>query len=186
MIFALRNQIHKYKITQGIYIGFASIITLVLALEWTITSFHFNHPLEALILLLAAINGFLAWLFIPAGKRHIRVIAYSFFFAFIGFILHKYLFYVHYFHWQSAFYIDKSAPNLNLLIIYLQYTDIIMIKYFLTEWMLRLSVWDFIWTACIAATPFQYRIWDYYNDKFQMNKRDKAEVKHHVIKRRFG
>jgi heme/copper-type cytochrome/quinol oxidase subunit 4 len=125
------------------YLVLAVSLSIATGFLWALASILTRAELLFIPVIVALIQGFLAFLYMPA-KGEARYVFYAIVFSLFAYFLGKYLLYIHYYDWMISAVVDKSKVDSGLLFFYLRTSDYESFKAFLHFFKSNASVFDWL------------------------------------------
>ena len=180
-------RIKSYLFNKGLlmdwqYLVLAILLSFFGTFFWVYNAIDTSSEFSFIVILLAFIQGFLAFFFMNE-KGDPRLIFYSLVFSFFTYFLGKYLLYVHYYDWVISGVVDKDQLSYSLLFFYFKAVEMASIEAFLSQYKSVFTLLEgFILLLLTLPTGQYLLLWK--NDKSELLK-DNPQDKNRRIRRRF-
>jgi heme/copper-type cytochrome/quinol oxidase subunit 4 len=164
------------------YLVVAILLSFFGTFFWVYNAIDASSEFVSIIVLLAFIQGFLAFFFMNE-KGDPRLIFYSLVFSFSTYFLGKYLLYVHYYDWVISGVVDKDELSYSLLFFYFKAIDMASVEAFLSHYKTTFAVFEGLILLLLTLPTGQYLLlWK--NDKSELLEGNPQD-KNRRIRRRF-
>jgi len=180
-------RIKSYLFNKGLLMDWQYLVVAILLsffgiFFWVYNAIDASSEFVSIIVLLAFIQGFLAFFFMNE-KGDPRLIFYSLVFSFSTYFLGKYLLYVHYYDWVISGVVDKDELSYSLLFFYFKAIDMASVEAFLSHYKTTFAVFEGLVLLLLTLPTGQYLLlWK--NDKSELLE-DNPQDKNRRIRRRF-
>jgi hypothetical protein len=175
------NVMEEARQTRALFL--ALIVVLNAASVYCFAYFGLILGIEGKVftLIIAILNGFLAWFFMHESSKF-QIFIYSIFFTYLSYFLYHYLIFIHYYHWESNLLWDKSTLDNTLMLKYISSIGKYTLKGFFNYFTKTDSPFTYIYLSLHILPLFLYKILAEF--RFQTEVEDTDQVKR-IIKRRF-
>ena len=181
----IRKWVQNRSFPHFVYLISAFIFSAIFTLVWGLFSLNFQHQILFIGLILGLGNGFISYLFMHYQNKY-KLIFYSILFSFLSILVAKYFYFMHYFNWQSALYINKDEVSLGLLIEYLRYFRGSNLRIYIDYLQLSNNFFNILIFLVALLSPFMYIVFAEEDEDDDGNKIEtKTNQSQRLIKRRF-
>lgn len=176
------NVMEEARQTRALFLLLAFILNAASVYYFAFISLSLGVEGKVFTLIIAILNGILAWFFMNESSKF-QIFIYSIFFTYLSYFLYHYLIFIHYYHWESNLLWDKSIIDNTLMLKYISSIGKYTIEGFFDYFTKTDSPSSYIYLSLHILPLFLYKILAEF--RFQTELEDKDSAKR-IIKRRFN
>lgn len=125
------NILEEARNSKPLYLLLAFIINIVFVFFLAFISLKLESEFYFILISISVLNGLLAWFFMN-NKNQFSLFLYSIFFSYLMYFIYEYIFFMHFYNFETSLYWDKSVVDISLITKYFSVLGKFTLKFFLS------------------------------------------------------